>query len=125
MSLLAFGLTHIVKKSGGKQAGTARNSIDGRFPSPGKQSVIELKSQTGDTLGMREVGIEAIRPELHATSGKGFNLFALGQRSAPRLPQRIAAEHFGAVAFDAPSACGKNSLAPKVARTYIRKNVTG
>ena len=74
---------------------------------------------------MGKIGIEAARPELHAAGGEGLNLFALGQGGAPDLPERIRADHFGAIAVDALGALGENSFAPALARIFIGKNMAG
>src|ERR1700693_708046 len=109
MSLLAFGLANVVQKGSGQQARACSNAVDGSLPSGGQEAVVELKSQGGDPLGMRKIGIEAVRPKLHTASGEGLNLFALRQRGAPDLPERIGANHLLAVTIDPFRALGENS----------------
>jgi hypothetical protein len=82
-----------------------------------------LESQAGDALGVWEVGIEAVRPELHPARSQQLYLLALGQGSAPHSPERIGANHFGAVLIDALGALGEDPLVPVVAGTCIGKNL--
>src|SRR5271166_2849770 len=125
MAFLTFGFADIVEKSGGEQARSGGGSVNSRLPSPAQKAVVELDSQAGDPLGVGEVGIEAVRPEFHTARGQQLYLPALGQRGAPHLPERIGANHFGAVLIDALGALGEDSFMPVVARTCIGKNLTG
>jgi hypothetical protein len=125
MTFLACRLADIVQEGGSEQAGAARSGVDGRLPSRGQQAVIELESKAGDALGMREIGIEAIRPKLHAAGGKHLDLLALGQRGAPDLPERIGADHLRAIAVDALGALRENYFTPMFARIFIGKYLTG
>ena len=122
MSLLAFGLSNIVQQGGGKQARAGGDGVDGRLPAPCEEAIVELKSQAGHALGVREIGIESIRPKLHAPRRKYFNLPALGKSGAPDLPERIGPDHFGTVAVDALDALGENYFSPRLARIFISKN---
>jgi hypothetical protein len=74
---------------------------------------------------MRKVGIEAIRPKLHAAGSKYLDLFALRQASPPDLPERIFAEHFDAVGINTLGTLAKNYFVPALPRNRIGKNMTG
>src|ERR1700733_3344866 len=123
MSLLALGLSNIVQESGGKQARAGRGGVDGGLPAPCEEAIVELESQAGPALGVREIGIESIRPKLHAPRRKHFNLPALGKSGAPDLPERIGSDHFGTVALNALGALGENYFSPSLARILISKNL--
>src|SRR5258706_9008524 len=125
MSLLPFGLADIVQECSGEQAGAGGDAVDGWLPSGGEKAVIELEGQAGHALGVGEIGIEAVRPELHAARGKSLNLFALRQSSAPDLPERIGTRHFLAVALDALGTLREDALVPDLPRIYVGKNVAG
>src|SRR5580692_1296824 len=123
MALLAFGLSNIVQESGGKQARAGRGGVDGRLPAPCEEAIVELESQAGHALGVREIGIESIRPKLHAPRRKHFNLSALGKSGAPDLPERIGPDHLGTVAVDALDALEENYFSPTFARMLIGKHL--
>jgi hypothetical protein len=54
-----------------------------------------------------------------------LNLFPLGQCRAPDVPERIRADHLGAVFFNARVALGKNPAMPAMARIGVSQNVSG
>src|SRR5258708_5290693 len=115
MPLLAFRFADVMQQGCSQQAGAGGAAIDRRLPSGGEKAIVKLKSQAGNALGMWKVGIEAVRPELHAAGGKGLNLLALRQCRAPNLPERFFAIHSCPVALDALSALGEDALVPAVA----------
>src|SRR5229473_974528 len=101
--------------SSGRRSRRVLCFLVGRLPSGGEKAIVKLESEAGNALGMWKVGIEAVRPELHAACGKGLNLLALRQRRAQNLPERFFANHFCPVALDALGALGEDALVPAVA----------
>src|ERR1700739_819340 len=100
MILLSLGFADVVKKSGGEKAGAGRDGANCGLPGGGQKAIIDLQREAGDALGVREIGIEMVRPELHAASCEFLNLLALRERGTPDLPERIFSCHSSAIAVD-------------------------